>query len=328
MKEEQVKKVSMNLTNCTRVTEFILVGLPSVWGMENMIFTCVFLLYLLCLMGNGLIIVMVILDHHLQKPMYFFLSNLSCIDIGHTTAFIPKLLVNYLSANNSICFYCCITQLFFYFFFGVTEFFIITLISLDRYIAICHPLRYSTIMTSGVCFKLAITAWFGGFFSILYQGLLTASLPYCASNVINHFYCDEGPLLKISGGDTHVIEALGFLLTVVVIMSSLLFTLISYLFIICTILRMPSTTRQQRAFSTCASHLVVVCILYGSVFFVYLRPNVKNSSFSRMKSVSILYTMVAPALNPFIYTIRNNEVKDAVRKLLERKTAGVPNLMA
>ncbi|XP_063158878.1 olfactory receptor 6X1-like [Candoia aspera] len=318
----------MNLTNCTRVNEFILVGLPSVWGMQNMMHAGVFLLYLLCLMGNGLIVVMVIVDRHLRKPMYFFLSNLSVIDMGHTTTFIPKLLVNYLSANNSICFYCCITQLFFYFFFGVTEFFIITLISLDRYLAICHPLRYATIMTSGICLKLATVAWFGGFFSIIYQGVMTATLPYCTSNIINHFYCDEGPLLKIAGGDTHVIEALGFLLTVVVIMSSLLFSLISYLFIICTILRMPSSTGQQRAFSTCASHLIVVCILYGSVFFVYLRPTLTNSSFSMMKSVSILYTMVAPALNPFIYTIRNNEVKDAVRKLLEGKTPGLPNQLA
>ncbi|XP_070584800.1 olfactory receptor 6X1-like [Erythrolamprus reginae] len=312
----------MNLTNCTRVVEFFLVGLPSVGRMESVMHTGIFLLYLLCLMGNGLIIVMVILDHHLQKPMYFFLSNLSCIDIGHTTAFIPKLLVNYVSAKNSICFYCCITQLYFYFLFGVTEFFIMTLISLDRYLAICYPLRYGTIMTSGVCLKLAIGAWLGGFFSILYQIVMIADLPYCTSNIINHFYCDVGPVLKIAGGDIQIIEVLGFLITVVVIMSSLLFTVISYLFIISTILRMPSTTRQQRAFSTCASHLVVVCILYGSVFFVYLRPTVKNSSFSRLKSVSILYTMVAPVLNPFIYTIRNNEVKEAVRKVLEKKTPG------
>ncbi|XP_063158861.1 olfactory receptor 6X1-like [Candoia aspera] len=318
----------MNLTNCTRLVEFILVGLPSVWGMESVMYAGIFLLYLLCLMGNGLIIVMVIVDHHLQKPMYFFLSNLSFIDIGHTTAFIPKLLANYLSAQNSICFSCCITQLYFYFLFGVTEFFIMTLISLDRYLAICHPLRYASIMTSEVCLKLAVGAWFGGFFSILSQILMIANLPYCTSNIVNHFYCDVGPVLKIAGGDIHVIEVLGFLVTVVVIMSSLLFTLISYLFIICTILRMPSSTRQQRAFSTCASHLIVVCILYGSVFFVYLRPTVKNSSFSVMKSVSILYTMVAPVLNPFIYTIRNNEVKDAVWKLLERKTPGVPNLSA
>ncbi|KAM6449180.1 olfactory receptor 6X1-like [Liasis olivaceus] len=316
----------MNLTNCTRVTEFILVGLPSVSGMEHLIFSCVLLLYLLCLMGNGLIIMMVIVDRHLRKPMYLFLSNLSVIDMGHTTTFIPKLLVNYLSANNSICFYCCMVQLYFYFFFGVTEFFIISLISLDRYLAICHPLRYATIMTSGVCLKLAVGAWCGGFFSILYQEVMTANLPYCTSNIINHFYCDEGPLLKIAGGDTHVIEALGFVLTLVVVMSSLLFTIISYLFIICTILRIPSTTRQQRAFSTCASHLIVVCILYGSVFFVYLRPNVKNSSFNVIKSVCWLNTIVAPVLNPFIYTIRNSEVKEAVWKLLERKTPGLPNV--
>ncbi|XP_015676316.1 olfactory receptor 6X1-like [Protobothrops mucrosquamatus] len=312
----------MNLTNCTRTTEFILVGLPHVWGMERMMYASVFLLYILCLLGNGLIIMMVILDHHLQKPMYFFLSNLSFKDIGHTTTFMPKLLFNYLSANNSICFYCCLIQFCFYFLFGVTEFFIITLISLDRYLAICHPLRHSTIMTSGICLKLSISAWFGGFFSIICQVVMTANLPYCSSNIINHFFCDVGPVLKIAGGDSHLIEVLVFLLVVVLIMSSLLFTLISYFFILCTILQMPSTSRQQKAFSTCASHLVVVSILYGSVFFVYLRPTVKNSSFSKMKSVSILYTMITPVLNSFIYTIRNNEVQDSVRRMLRRKVPG------
>ncbi|KAM3821270.1 olfactory receptor 6X1-like [Vipera latastei] len=231
-------------------------------------YASVFLLYILCLMGNGLIITMVVMDHHLQKPMYFFLSNLSFKDIGHTTTFIPKLLFNYLLADNSICLYCCVIQLCFYFLFGVTEFFIISLISLDRYIAICHPLRHSTIMTSGICLKLVIGAWFGGFFSIICQVVMIANLPYCTSNIINHFYCDVGPMLKIAGGDTHLIEALGFLVAVVVVVSSLVFTLVSYLFIICTILQMPSTSRQQRAFSTCASHLVVVSLLYGSVFFV------------------------------------------------------------
>ncbi|XP_015746551.1 olfactory receptor 6X1-like [Python bivittatus] len=316
----------MNWTNCTRVTAFILVGLPRVRGMEGVMHAGIFVLYLLCLMGNGLIIVMVIVDHRLQKPMYFFLSNLSLIDIGHTTVFVPKLLVNYLSVKNSICLSCCLSQSFFYFLFGVTEFFIITLISLDRYIAICHPLRYATIMTSGVCLKLAIASWFGGFFSILYQIIIVAHLPFCTSNVINHFYCDVGPLLKTAGGDIYVVEALGFLITVLVVMSSMLFTLISYLFIISTILRMPSTTRQQRAFSTCASHLIVVTILYSSVFFVYLRPTFKSSSFSKMKSVSLVSAIVVPVLNPFIYTIRNHEVKEAVWKALRRKTPGFPKI--
>ncbi|KAG6466803.1 olfactory receptor [Crotalus adamanteus] len=316
----------MNLTNCTRAVEFILVGLPSVERMETVMHTGIFLLYLLCLMGNGLIIVMVILDPHLQKPMYFFLSNLSCIDIGHTTTFIPKLLVNYLSANNSICFYCCITQLFFYFFFGITEFFIITLISFDRFLAICYPLRYATIMTSGLCFKLSMTAWFVVLVYTTSQVIMVANLPYCTFNIINHFFCDAGPVLKIAGGDTHLIEALSFLTTVVVVMSSLLFTLISYLFIIFTILQMSSTTRQQRAFSTCASHLVVVCILYGSVFFVYLRPTMKNSSFGVIRSVSVVHTTVAPVLNPFVYTIRNNEVKEAIWKALRKKTPAFPKI--
>ncbi|XP_070810576.1 olfactory receptor 6X1-like [Pituophis catenifer annectens] len=309
----------MDLSNCTRPAYFLLVGLSTFGGIETMMYANVFLLYLLTLMGNGLIIMMVIVDRHLQKPMYFFLSNLSFIDIGHTTSFIPKLLLNYLSASNAICFYCCVIQLCFYFLFGVTEFFIITLISLDRYVAICHPLRYATIMTSGVCLKLAIGAWFGGFISIVYQVVMIIKLPYCTSNVINHFFCDAGPVLKIAGGDTRVIETLGFLVSVVVIMSSLFFTLISYFFIIFTILQMPTTSRQQRAFSTCASHLIVVFILYGSVFFVYLRPTVKNSSFRVMKVVSVVYTMITPVLNPFIYTIRNKEVKEAVQKMIGRK---------
>ncbi|KAG6466820.1 olfactory receptor [Crotalus adamanteus] len=324
MKEEQVKQEkNMHLTNCTRITEFILVGLPHIWGMENVMYASIFLLYVLSLMGNGLIITIVIKDHHLQKPMYFFLSNLSFKDIGHTTTFIPKILLNYLSANNSICFFCCIIQMYFYFLFGVTEFFIITLISLDRYLAICYPFRYTIIMTSGVCLKLAIGAWCGGFFSIFYQQLITVNLPFCTSNIINHFYCDVGPVLRIAGGDTHLIEALGFLVAVVVVVSSLIFTLISYLFIIWTILRMPSASRQQRAFSTCASHLVVVSLLYGSVFFVYLRPTIKNSSFSMTKYVSILYTFITPVLNPFIYTIRNNDVKDSVCRIIGRKITGL-----
>ncbi|XP_070810176.1 olfactory receptor 6X1-like [Pituophis catenifer annectens] len=316
----------MNLSNCARATQFILVGLPSVLGLESVMYASIFLLYILCLMGNGLIVMIVITDHHLQKPMYFFLSNLSIKDIGYTTVFIPKMLLNYLSANNSICFYCCVIQLCFYFLFGVTEFFIITLISLDRYVAICHPLRHSSIMTSGVCLKLVIAAWFGGFFSIIFQVVMIANLPYCTSNVINHYFCDVGPVLKIAGGDTRLIEALGFLVAVFVIVSSLVFTLISYLFILYTVLQMPSTSRQQKAFSTCASHLVVVSLLYGSVFFVYLRPTVKNSSFGMMKSVAILYTFITPVLNPFIYSIRNNEVKDSISKMVERMVPGLQNL--
>ncbi|XP_062993202.1 olfactory receptor 6X1-like [Elgaria multicarinata webbii] len=310
----------MDLSNCTTVTAFTLVGLPHFWGTNIISFAVVLLLYLLCITGNGLIIAMVSVDRQLQKPMYFFLSNLSLMESGHITAFIPKMLVNSLAGKNTICFYCCMAQLYFYFLFGVSEFFVISLMSFDRYLAICHPLRYNTIMTSSICLKLAVAAWFGGFFSILFQMIMLLRLPFCNSNMIDHYYCDSGAVLRIAGGDTHIIEALSFLITVAVVLGSMLCTLVSYIFIISTILRIPSASGQWRAFSTCASHLTVASILYGSVLFIYLRPTVLNSSFSIIKTVSVLNTIVTPVLNPFIYTIRNNEFKDAVRKALGRKS--------
>ncbi|XP_061446457.1 olfactory receptor 6X1-like [Rhineura floridana] len=316
----------MDLTNCSRVTEFNLLGFPHIWGMNITLFLIVLLLYSLSLAGNGLIIVMVKIDRKLQKPMYFFLSNLSFLELWYTTTIIPKLLASLLSSKTTICFYCCMAQSYFYFLFGITEFYILTVMSFDRYLAICQPLRYTTIMTSSVCLQLALVPWFGGFCTILLQTVLVVRLPFCGSNVINHFYCDISPMLKIAGGDTQLIEALGFLIAVAVILSSLLLTVVSYIFIISTILRIPSTSGQRRAFSTCASHLTVVSILYGAVLFIYLRPSTKHSSFSLNKAVSVLNTVITPVLNPFIYTIRNNEVKEALRKVLGRKTEGSPKL--
>ncbi|XP_053216584.1 olfactory receptor 6X1-like [Podarcis raffonei] len=313
----------MDLTNCSRVTEFILLGFPHFQGMDIFLFVVILLLYLLSLTGNGLIIVIMTVDHRLQKPMYFFLSNLSIIEIGHTTVFMPKMLVNFLSAKNTICFHCCMAQSFFYFLFGVTEFFILSIMSFDGYLAICHPLRYPTLMTSQVCLKLALAAWLAGFFSVIFQVLKAVRLPFCSSNIVHHFFCDVGALLKIAGGgDTKIIEALGFAVAVAVILSSLLLTVVIYIFIISTILCITSSSGQQKAFSTCASHLTVVSILYGSVLFIYLRPSVKGSSLGN-NIVSVLNMIVIPVLNPFIYTIRNNEVKDALRKALGRKTFAV-----
>nr|XP_034992823.1 olfactory receptor 6X1-like [Zootoca vivipara] len=309
----------MDLTNCTRVSEFILLGFPHIWGMNITLFLVVLLLYILSIAGNGLIIVMVRVDRRLQKPMYFFLSNLSFLEMWYTTAVVPMMLTNLLSAKTTICFYCCMAQSYFHFLFGITEFYILTVMSFDRYLAICQPLRYTAIMTSNVCLQLSLVTWLGGFCTILLQTVLVVRLPFCGSNVVHHFYCDIGPMLKIAGGDTHLIEALGFLIAVAVILGSLMITVVSYIFIISTILRIPSTSGQRRAFSTCASHLTVVSILYGAVLFIYLRPSAKHSSFSLNKAISVLNTVITPVLNPFIYTIRNNEVKEALRKALGKK---------
>ncbi|XP_062993203.1 olfactory receptor 6X1-like [Elgaria multicarinata webbii] len=305
--------------NQSTVADFILLGFPPIWEMNITLFIVVLLLYILSIAGNGLIIVMVRVDRRLQKPMYFFLSNLSFLEMWYTTAVVPKMLANLLSAKTTICFYCCMAQSYFHFLFGITEFYILTVMSFDRYLAICQPLRYTSIMTTSVCLQLALTAWFGGFCTIILQTVLVVRLPFCHSNIVNHYYCDIGPMLKIAGGDTHLIEALGFLIAVAVILTSLLLTMVSYVFIISTILRIPSTSGQQKAFSTCASHLIVVSILYGAVLFIYLRPSAAHSSFSLNKAISVLNTVITPVLNPFIYTIRNNEVKEALWKALGRK---------
>ncbi|XP_066486587.1 olfactory receptor 6X1-like [Tiliqua scincoides] len=309
----------MDLSNCSRVTEFILLAYPRSRALNIILFVVILLLYLLCVTGNSLIIVLVCTDHLLQKPMYFFLSNFSVIEMGHTSAFMPKMLANFLSAKATISFVCCWVQSFFYYLFGVTEFFILTLISVDRYLAICQPLRYNTIMTSHMCIRLALVAWVAGFISNLSPALMVLKLPFCGSNIVDHYFCDIGAILKISGGDTRLIEALGFLTTVAVVLTSLLLTVVSYVFIISTILRISSSSGRQKAFSTCVSHLIVVSILYGAVLFIYLRPTVTDSSTSVVKAVSILNTMVAPVLNPFIYTLRNNEFKDALRRAIGKK---------
>ncbi|XP_053117218.1 olfactory receptor 6X1-like [Hemicordylus capensis] len=309
----------MDLTNCMKVTEFILFGIPQTGRINIPLFAAVCLLYFLCIAGNGLIIVLVQMNSHLQKPMYFFLSNLSVLEIGYTTAIIPKMLVNLLSVNTTICFYCCMVQSYFYFLFGVTEFFILTLMSFDRYLAICQPLRYNTIMTPMVCLKCSLASSFGGFFTIIFPFAMVARLNFCNSNIIDHFFCDIGPMLKIAGGDTHLIETLFFLIAVSVVLTSLFLTMVSYTFIISTIIRIPSTSGQQRAFSTCASHLIMVGILYGPVFFIYLKPNTMTSSFSINKSIFLLNALVCPMLSPFIYMIRNNEVKEALWKSLWKK---------
>lgn len=310
-----LSRVSRDMRNGTVITEFILLGFPVIQGLQTPLFIAIFLIYILTLTGNGLIIAIVWAVPRLQIPMYFFLCNLSFLEIWYTTTVIPKLLETFVVARTVICISCCLLQAFFHFFLGTTEFSILTIMSFDRYLAICKPLRYPTIMTSKLCLQLALSSWVVGFTTVFCQMMLLIQLPFCGNNVINHFYGDVGPILKATCIDTSILELLGVLATVLVIPGSLLFNMISYIYILFTILRIPSATGRQKAFSTCASHLTVVSLLYGAVLFMYLRPTA-HSSFKINKVVSVLNTILTPLLTPFIYTIRNKEVKGALRKAM------------
>ncbi|XP_053901206.1 olfactory receptor 6X1-like [Malaclemys terrapin pileata] len=304
--------------NGTMISEFILLGFPNLHGMQMMFFGVILFMYLSTLVGNSLIITVVWTDQKLHTPMYFFLCNLSLLEIWSTTLVVPKMLANLLSDRTTICFSCCMAQVFLHFSLGTTESVILMSMSFDRYLAICRPLHHATIMTSRVCFRLAFLGWLGGIVLIFFHSLPVWILPFCRDNRVDHFYCDLGPLLKLACADTSIIEFTGFITTVILQGSAFLFTLISYIFIISTIIQIPSSTDQKKAFSTCAAHLTVVNIFYGALIFMYMRPST-HSSFRINKVVSLLNTVLVPVLDPFIYTIRNTEFKESLSKMINRK---------
>ncbi|XP_066485793.1 olfactory receptor 6F1-like [Tiliqua scincoides] len=301
--------------NETRVMEFILLGFPGSWYLQMFVFMFFLLMYILTLLGNLSIIVLVIANRRLHTPMYFFLCNLSFLEIWYTTASIPKTLAIFLGKSRSISFTGCILQMYFVFAFGCTEYFLLSVMAYDRYLAICYPLHYSTIMDIHLSSKLAGSSWLSGFLIIFIPAFLIMRLTFCGPNVINHFYCNIDSWIVLSCSDTHDIEMAAFVISVIVILGSCVITLLSYMYIISTILRIPSAKGQQKAFSTCSSHLAVVIIWYGSTIFLFVKPS-KRTSLEMTKIVNILNTIVTPLLNPFIYTLRNKEVKEALRNSL------------
>ncbi|EPY84479.1 olfactory receptor 6M1-like isoform 1 [Camelus ferus] len=310
--------------NWSMVTEFTLTALPTLLELRIALFVVLLLTYTQTAVGNIIIISLIWTDNRFQTPMYFFLSNLSFLDILYTTVVTPKLLTCLLGEKKNISFAGCITQTYFYFFLGTVEFILLAVMSFDRYVAICNPLRYIVIMNSKVCLQLVLGCWVGAFLSVLVPTVVVTRLPYC-SKEINHFFCDIAPLLQVACRDTRLIERINFLLSALVILSSLAFTTWSYTYIISTILRIPSAQGRQKAFSTCASHITVVSIAYGSNIFVYVRPN-QNQSLDFDKVAAVLITVVTPLLNPFIYSLRNEKVKvlreatNRIMSLILRKT--------
>ncbi|XP_060049446.1 olfactory receptor 6C4-like [Erinaceus europaeus] len=300
------------MRNQTSRTEFILLGLTDRPEIQPIIFVLLFLTYIFSITGNLTIIILTLLDSHLQTPMYFFLRNFSFLEISFTSTFTPRLLFSISTGNKSISFAGCLTQYFFAIFLGATEFYLLAAMSYDRYVAICKPLHYTTIMSSRVCVQLVLCSWLSGFLIIVSPIILTSQLDFCASNILNHYYCDYGPLIEISCSDTTFLELLDFFLAVVTLVVTLVLVIISYANIIRTILNIPSAQQRKKAFSTCSSHMIVISLSYGSCIFMYIKPSVKEGvAFN--KGVAMLNTSVAPLLNPFIYTLRNKQVKQAFK---------------
>ncbi|XP_053218111.1 olfactory receptor 6F1-like [Podarcis raffonei] len=301
--------------NGTKVMEFILLGFPGSQYLQMSIFMLFLIMYVMSLLGNVAIIILVIANRRLHTPMYFFLCNLSFLEIWYTTASIPKTLGIFLGRSRSISFTGCILQMYFVFAFGCTEYFLLSVMAYDRYLAICDPLHYSTIMDNQLSRKLAAGSWLCGFLIIFIPAFLITRLSFCGPSVINHFYCNIDSWIVLSCTNTYDIEMAAFVISIIVILGSCLITFLSYICIITTILRIPSVQGQQKAFSTCSSHLAVVLIWYGSTIFLFVKPS-KRTSLEMTKIVNILNTIVTPLLNPFIYTLRNKEVKDAIRSSL------------
>ncbi|XP_006989767.2 olfactory receptor 8K3-like [Peromyscus maniculatus bairdii] len=303
----------MQTHNLTVVTDFILMGITDRLELKEPLFGLFLIIYLISLVGNLGMIILTMVDSRLQTPMYFFLRHLATTDLGYSTAVGPKMLRNFLVDQNTISFYSCAIQLSFFIIFIVSEFFILSAMSYDRYVAICKPLLYTVIMSQRVCWILVTIPYLYGIIVSLLLTIKIFTLSFCGPNVISHFYCDGLPLLTLACSNTHEIEVIVLILSAFNLLSSLLVVIVSYLFILTAILKMNSAEGKRKAFSTCGSHLTVVIIFYGTLIFMYLQP-MSIHSFDTDKVISVFYTQVIPMLNPLIYSLRNKDVKDAVKK--------------
>nr|KAF6388187.1 olfactory receptor family 6 subfamily J member 1 [Myotis myotis] len=302
------------------VGEFILLGFALSRQVELLFLMLLLSTFLLTLLGNLLIISIVLSYSCLHTPMYFFLCNLSILDILFTSVISPKVLVNLASGDKTISFAGCITQCYFYFFLGTVEFLLLTVMSYDRYAAVCYPLQYSTIMRPSVCIGTVVFSWVGGFLSVLFPIIFISQLPFCGSNIINHFFCDSGPLLALACADTTAIELMDFMLSSTVILCCIVLVAYSYTYIILTIVRIPSSSGRKKAFNTCASHLTIVMISSGITVFIYVTPSQKEY-LEVNKVPSVLSSVVTPFLNPFVYTLRNDTVLGVLKDVWVRVQA-------
>ncbi|XP_076982991.1 olfactory receptor 8H1-like [Tamandua tetradactyla] len=312
----------MRSKNNTHLPDFILMGLTESEEIQLVLFMLFLMIYLINLVGNAGMILIIRLDLQLHTPMYFFLSHLSFLDLGYSTVITPKTLENLLNSNKHISFMKCFTQMYFFLFFAATEFFILSSMAYDRYVAICNPLNYQVVISTRLCCALITGSYVISFTESLVIVLYMNSLHFCKSNVIYHFFCDLPPILTLSCTDTHDAEIMMFIIASLNVFVSLIIMSISYGYILSTILKINSTSGKRKAFSTCASHLLGVTIFYVTTSFTYLRPK-KSYSMGKDQVASVFYTMVVPMLNPFIYSLRNKEVKNAFLRVMQKRESSM-----
>ncbi|XP_029811345.1 olfactory receptor 9K2-like [Suricata suricatta] len=303
-------------SNDSEVTDFILVGFRVRPELHILLFLLFLLVYAMILLGNVGMMTIIITDSQLNTPMYFFLGNLSFINLFYSSVIAPKAMVNFWSESKSISFAGCVTQLFLFALFIVAEGFLLAAMAYDRFIAICNPLLYSVQMSARLCTQLVAGSYLCGCISSVLQTSMTFTLSFCGSRAIDHFYCDARPLQRLSCSDLFIYRIISFSLSSIIILPTIISIIISYLYIISTVLKIHSSEGRKKAFSTCSSHLGVLSVLYGAGIFMYLTPD----RFPELSKVaSLCYTLVTPMVNPLIYSLRNKDVKEALRKILEEK---------
>ncbi|XP_031207459.1 olfactory receptor 1E5-like [Mastomys coucha] len=312
----------MERGNQTVVSEFLLLGLPIEPHQQDLFYTLFLAMYLTTALGNLIIILLIHLDSHLHTPMYLFLSNLSFSDFCFSSVTIPKLLQNMQSQDTSITYAGCLAQMYFFLLFADLESFLLVAMAYDRYVAICFPLHYTSIMSPKLCLCLVTLSWLLTTVISLSHTLLMARLSFCANHVIPHFFCDMSALLKLACSDIQINKLMIFILGGLVIIVPFLLIFSSYARIVSSILKVPSSRSIHKAFSTCGSHLSVVSLFYGTIIGLYLCPSADNSTIKETV-MAVMYTVVTPMLNPFIYSFRNQDIKGALKRLFSKQMANL-----
>lgn len=305
--------------NHTEVVEFIIVGFPHLQHFQTLLFVLLLIVYIFTIFGNLLIFTIIRTDCRLHTPMYFFISVLSFLEVWYTATTIPKMLSNLLSERKSISFTGCLLQTYFFHSLGATECYLLTAMAYDRYLAICKPLRYPSVMTTKLCAQMAASCWICGFMCPVTEVILVSKLPFCGPNQIKHIFCDFPPLLSLACTDTSINVLVDFAVNAFIILVTFSFIMVSYAKIIQTVLKIQTAESREKAFSTCASHLTVVFLFFGSIIFMYVR--LKTSySLEYDRAFAVIYAVLTPLVNPIIYSLRNKEILRAIKRRVRLKS--------